>query len=82
MVEFSTEEQNIITAYALEIDKCMTKDQINKLYRQARIWNRFHRFLGSGCTDEVYRELNTAFKEVRWNRLANLGYPVFRKEVK
>lgn len=68
-MEFSAEELQVISSYEEEMLKCFDRDCINKLYRQARIWNRFHHFFGNGCTVEVYRELNATFKRVRVVRL-------------
>ena len=67
-------EQSIIERFEKEFEKCKSRDQVNKLYRQARIWCRIHHFFsgGIGCTYERYRELNQRFKTMRWNRLAKL----------
>lgn len=58
----------VIKNYRKELRQSETNDQINKLYRQARIWSRI--MCASGVIDEEDRaRANEAFKKMRWNRL-------------
>ena len=50
------------------------KDSINKLYRQARTWVRFMWVFGNAITQERSWELNGKLKQLRWDRLKELGY--------
>lgn len=50
------------------------KDSINKLYRQARTWVRFMWVFGKAITQERSWELNGKLKQLRWDRLKELGY--------
>lgn len=61
-------ERRVITAVEVEMSKANNIDSLNKVYRQARVWNRFHHFLTNSCTYERYRELNECFKELRNQR--------------
>lgn len=65
-------EEKIIERYREEIFQMEDKDSINKLYRQARIWNRFHHFYADACTYERYYELNKTFKVIRWKALEKI----------
>ena len=67
-------EQAIMDRVVAEFKKATSRDQVNKIYRQARIWNRFHHFFAGdlGCTRTRYEEINMFFKKARWNRLAEI----------
>ena len=72
--EFMNEcEERVIKKYKLDIACCTNKDSVNKVYRQARIWNRFHHFYGECCSYERYTELNQTFKYVRLKKLKALN---------
>lgn len=66
-------ENRIIARYKSDMSKLNDRDSINKLYRQARIWNRFHHFFGNACTYDRYLELNAIFKSTRKERFKELG---------
>lgn len=66
-------ENRIIARYKSDMSKLNDRDSINKLYRQARIWNRFHHFFGNACTYDRYLELNEIFKGTRKERFKELG---------
>lgn len=66
-------ENRIIARYSRDMSKLNDRDSINKLYRQARIWNRFHHFFGNACTYDRYLELNEIFKSTRKERFKELG---------
>lgn len=66
-------ENRIIARYKSDMSKLNERDSINKLYRQARIWNRFHHFFGNACTYDRYLELNAIFKRTRKERFKALG---------
>lgn len=66
-------ENRIIDRYKNDMSKLNDRDSINKLYRQARIWNRFHHFFGNACTYDRYLELNEIFKSTRKERFKELG---------
>jgi hypothetical protein len=66
-------EIRIIARYKSDMSKLNDRDSINKLYRQARIWNRFHHFFGNACTYDRYLELNETFKSIRKERFKELG---------
>lgn len=70
-------ETRVVENYKKAMHKCKTKDAVNKLYRQARIWNRFHTHFEFACDVETSREINAQFKEVRVNRLHELGYRTY-----
>lgn len=66
-------EDRIIARYKSDMSKLNDRDSINKLYRQARIWNRFHHFFGNACNYDRYLELNEIFKVTRKERFKELG---------
>lgn len=59
------EELNIIHRVRTDMFKAIDKDGVNKVYRQARIWTRYHHFLANACSYEKYRFLNNTFKMTR-----------------
>ncbi len=59
------EECNIILRTRRDMLKENDKSGINVVYKQARIWNRFHYFLGQGCSYETYKYLNNKFKALK-----------------
>lgn len=65
-------EEKILERYREEMFQMEDKDSINKLYRQARIWNRFHHFYAAACAYERYCELNQIFQEIRWEVLGKI----------
>lgn len=75
MMTILEEENNIIERYKSDIDRINTREEINNLYRQARVWNRFHFFFAQACTRERYEELNETFKAIRKEKLAILVDP-------
>lgn len=70
-------ETRVVENYTKAMHKCKTKDAVNKLYRQARIWNRFHTHFEFACDVEASREINAKFKEIRIERLHKLGYRTY-----
>lgn len=59
---FTIEEQNVLTNVAVEMRKATDKDTVQKIYRQARNWARYHCYYGAGCSPEICSELNQHFK--------------------
>ena len=49
--------------------KAIDSDGVNKVYRQARIWNRYHHFFGQACSYEKYVYLNNKFKAFRYEAM-------------
>lgn len=70
-------EMLVVENYEKAISKCTTKDMVNKLYRQARVWTRFHTHFEFACTPDESREINAKFKEIRVKKLHELGYRTF-----
>lgn len=66
-------EQRVVRATQDEMRKAESIDTLNKAYRQARIWNRYHYYLTSSCTKGRYTALNNVFKQLRDERRAELG---------
>lgn len=62
MIEY---EYAIIKRTRKDMFKAIDRDGINKIYRQARIWNRFHHFYAGACTYQTYTYLNNKFKKMR-----------------
>ena len=67
----------VISNYEKAIRKCKTKDMVNKLYRQARVWSRFHTHFEFACTPDEAHEINAKFKEIRVKKLHEMGYRTF-----
>ena len=59
------EERNILKHVKDDINKAKDRDEVNKIYRQARIWNRFHHFYANACSYDMYTFLNRKFKSYR-----------------
>ncbi len=66
MIEY---ELAIIKRTRKDMFKAVDRDGINHLYKQARIWNRFHYFLAGACTYQRYCYLNNKFKKARLEAL-------------
>lgn len=58
-------EKNVLSRLAYELRQATTVDTVNKLYRQARIWARFHCIFGDGCSTQRTKELYTKIKYYR-----------------
>lgn len=58
-------ENSVVTKLSEEMSECVDADSINKLYRQARIWVRFHCFYAKACSPEHSQELNARIKDIR-----------------
>lgn len=65
-------EQRVVSATRDEMFKAENIDTLNKAYRQARIWNRYHYYLTGSCTKARYTALNNAFKQLRDERRVQL----------
>lgn len=65
----------ILDGLKKEFDKCTCMDEINKLYRQARIWVRITYIIGGVGTKEDAHDVNRRIKNIRWTRMKELGYP-------
>ena len=65
-------EVAIMNRVHIELRVMTDRDEINKLYRQVRIWNRWHHFKAGACTYDRYRELNNYFKAERRARFNEL----------
>ncbi len=70
-------ETRVVENYTKAMHKCKTKDEVNKLYRQARIWTRFHVHFEFACDTQVGHEINAEFKDVRIKKLHELGYRTY-----
>lgn len=77
-------EDNVMVRIKEEFGKCCTSDEVNKVYRQARNWVRFHcyfgKYFGENNVKEYPGNLNTKIKQMRWDRLEFLGYEVPRRK--
>lgn len=73
MTYTETMENSVLTKVSEEFNNCESKDQVNKIYRQARIWVRFHCHFAKACSVEHSQELNQKLKVLRWDRLKELG---------
>lgn len=62
----------VIKNVRAEMKQADTRDSVNKVYRQARIWVRFHCHYAESCTEERSREINALLKNMRWERLEDL----------
>ena len=69
----------ILAGLKKEFDKCTCIDEINKLYRQARIWVRITYVIGGVGTREDSHAVNYKIKNLRWARMKELGYEVPEK---
>ncbi len=67
------EEANVIKRVFKDMYKAIDKDGINKVYRQARVWNRYHHFLANACSYEKYKYINNKFKEYRKEAIQAIG---------
>lgn len=67
------EEYNVIKHYRRDIYKVGDRESINKIYRQARVWNRFHYVYAAACTRERHLYLNQKFKNIRCEALKTLN---------
>lgn len=59
--KFSIEELNVLTKVADEISHAKDESAINKIYRQARNWSRYHCYYAEACSPSTCRELNRKF---------------------
>ena len=66
------EESNILKRVHFDMNKAIDRDGVNKVYRQARIWNRYHHYLAQACSREKYVFFNKKFKSYRKEALASL----------
>lgn len=66
------EEKNILNRVHADMNMAIDRDGINKVYRQARVWTRFHHFLAQACSYQKYQYLNNKFKHYRWDALASI----------
>lgn len=69
-------ENNVVTKLSAEMGECENADQVNKLYRQARVWVRFHCYYAKACSPEHSQELNEKIKGIRnanLSRVRNSG---------
>lgn len=71
----SSEEMinNVLNRVEAEFNEANNKDTINKIYRQARNWVRFHCYYAKACSELDAREVNYKLKHMRWERLEELG---------
>ena len=65
-------EENVLKNTENEMRKAGNRDSVNKIYRQSRIWVRFHCHFAKGCSVEHSQELNNKLKHIRWNILKEL----------
>lgn len=65
-------EVNILEKVAIEMSEADNISTVNKIYRQARNWARYHCYFAKACTAERCTELNRSFKLYRAEALKNL----------
>ena len=65
---------NVLKRVEKEINEADNKDTVNKIYRQARNWVRYHCYYANACTKERARDLNHELKSLRREKLEELGY--------
>jgi len=63
-------ELNVINKVTNELDEATSVNTINKVYRQARNWARYHCYYEGACTPKTLNELNRVFKSA-WKRAVN-----------
>ncbi len=71
--------QSVLQGIQKEFDKCCVLTEINRTYRDARIWVRYTYIIGyegEPQMREESREANALIKNMRWARMKELGYPV------
>lgn len=59
------EEHMVLKIVRRDMMYCKDVNSINKLYRQARIWTRFHHDMAHACTKEMATWLNKRFDSFR-----------------
>lgn len=67
-------EANVLRNIKRDFENAQDKDAVNKLYRQARVWTRFHLVYAEACSVSDRTELNKKLNDLRWKRLEELGY--------
>lgn len=65
----SSAELKVLLKVRRDMLKACDRDGINKVYRQARIWNRYHHFFAEACSYEKYCYINRKFKMYRYEAL-------------
>jgi hypothetical protein len=68
----SRSELKVLLKVRRDMLKACDRDGINKVYRQARIWNRYHHFFAEACSYEKYSYINRKFKAYRHEALGAL----------
>ncbi len=63
------EELNVLERMSYEFSIANDKNTVEKLYRQARNWSRFHCYFAKACSPETCKKLNTKFKIMKNERL-------------
>jgi hypothetical protein len=58
-------EYSVLKSVRKDMFKATDRDGVNTVYRQARVWNRFHRVYAKACSYEKYVYLNSRFKQMR-----------------
>lgn len=66
-------ETNVLMNVALEFASADSRDTINKIYRQARNWARYHCYFANACEPKHCAELNNSFKIYRNEALNRIG---------
>lgn len=75
MMYLSTVQKNVLCQVGIEMRKAKDsgqKDSINKLYRQARIWNRFECCYADAITPASLKHFNDELKKLRDKNLEEL----------
>ena len=67
--------EKILLGIQSEMRKCSHIDELNKIYRHARIWVRYN-YVVSGVDKEYAKEVNEILKNMRWQRMKEMGYLV------
>ncbi len=69
-MKMSVYEYKVIRQVRKDMFKAIDRDGINKIYRQARVWNRFHYRYAEACTQQRYHFLNNKLKQIRLDALS------------
>lgn len=69
---FTVEEKNVLTNVEQEMRGAKSFNTINKIYRQARNWARYHCYFANACSPEKCTELNKKFKCIKNEAIKNL----------
>lgn len=66
----------VVEGFKEQISHTIRIDEINKTYRQARIWTFFEFKYAGRLTNDERKTVNRMLKYARWERIAQLGFDV------